>query len=88
MGYYVNPPTKSKEQWLAENGVAISLSAVMNFDFADGYLPVCLVDNGPFTAAAIAYSPEERDEFLRPDGRHKEWYAVSREHLKPWYHPR
>jgi hypothetical protein len=55
------------------------------FDFDSSYLPVCLVNNGLFTAAAIAYSPGERDEFARSDGRPKLWFKVSREVLKPWY---
>jgi hypothetical protein len=85
MGYYVNPPNSSKEAWLNENGVVLAPSSVMNFNFSDNFLPVCLVDNGPFTAAAICYNADERDEFARGDGRSKKWYAVSREALAPYY---
>lgn len=34
---------------------------------------VCVVDNRIFEAAAYCYSPEEMEEFLRPDGRRKVW---------------
>jgi hypothetical protein len=35
------------------------------------------VDNGPFTAAAIAYSPEELTYFANPDDcRPKRWFLV------------
>lgn len=84
MGYYINPPDKSKEQFLVEFGEPIQASEVKaRINECD--LPVCLVDNGPFTAAGIAYDEAEADCFLQPDGRPKRWFAVSREALKPYY---
>lgn len=73
MGYYINPIEMSKEVWL---------SAYPKVDpyitgFVDGdERLVCLVDNGPFTAAAVAVDKIEYDTFLRPDGRTKVWYKV------------
>lgn len=44
---------------------------------------VCLVDNGPFTAAAIAFSEDEFRQFSDPtDTRFKEWYRVEESKLR------
>ena len=88
MGYYINPTDMSKEQWLAGNGFKISGRDIKMNGFENirsNELPVCLVDNGPFTAAAIAYNQQEFDEFMKPDGRGKTWYLVPRVLLKQWY---
>ena len=84
MGYYVNPTDTSKEAFLHEEGREITDEEARNFDFSKDELPVCLVDNYMFTAAAIAYDPRERDIFLEPDGRSRKWYAVPRSQLKRW----
>lgn len=73
MGYYINPIDMSKEVWL---------SAYPEVDpyatgFVDGdELLVCLVDNGPFTAAAVAINNTEYECFMRLDGRSKTWNRV------------
>jgi hypothetical protein len=75
MGYYVNPSSTSKETWLQENGTKVP--DVLKFDEKPGYRPVCLVDNGPFTAAGICYDDRELDAFKRPDDwRPKQWFMV------------
>ncbi len=85
MGYYINPPDMSKEQFLDQNGRVIKRDEVMNFDFNSNELPVCLVDNGWMPAAVIAYNERERDAFADPDDRRpKFWYAVSVDLLKPY----
>lgn len=86
MGYYVNPEGKfksgEKEKWLFANGRAVP----------DGDLPaweeiskdkamVCLINNGVFTAAAIAFKESEYHVFLTPDGRPRIWFSVDREKL-------
>lgn len=80
MGLYINPPTQSKEDWLAQNGSIVGEAPptlIKSFDHVRTLLPVCLVDNGAFTAAAIAYDQREFDDFRRPDDhRRKLWFLV------------
>lgn len=75
MGLYLNPRTMSQIEWLKQNGV-LALTTPRWEDPAPGYSIVCLVDNGPFTASAVAFSRAELDEFARPDGRFKMWFIV------------
>ena len=83
MGYYVNPTTgQSKEAYLAEHGRRVPLAEFVTFaDFDGPELPVCLVDNGFFTAAAVGYCAGEVEAFASPDGRYKEYYMVPRTKL-------
>lgn len=37
---------------------------------------VCVVDNGPFAAAAYAYSKSEWEVFSAVDNRKKQWYVL------------
>jgi hypothetical protein len=85
MGYYINPKTGSKEEWLAKNAKPISDSQAESFKFGLNSLPVCLVDNGGFTAAGIAYDARELRAFLNPDPRPKKWYSVESDKLKEWF---
>ena len=78
MGCYINPQDISKEQFLADHGVPCSTPGPITED----YLPVCLVNNGFFTAAGVAYSQGEVEAFQYPDGRPKKWFMVSRENLR------
>jgi len=81
MGCYVNPKDMSKEEWL--NGFGERVNDV-DYDEAVkmGCLPVVLLDNGIFTAAGVAYSKQEADEFTAPDDRRpKTFYHVRRELL-------
>ena len=85
MGYYINPPNMTKEQFLESYGLELNNPPFWHDIERDGLdFPVCLVDNGPFTAAAIAYSSSELDVFKREDGRPKRWFLVARELLKPY----
>lgn len=69
MGYYVNPRNESKESFLMRKGIEVPSNTMQWSDLPSGCLPVILVDNGPFTAAAIAYSERELAEFTRTDDR-------------------
>jgi sugar lactone lactonase YvrE len=76
MGVYINPKNQSKEDWLRENCISVSRYTPV-FDQTKEILPVCLVDNGIFTAAGIAFSEREREAFLDPtDRREKLWFEV------------
>jgi len=76
MGYYINPEDMSKEEFLKLHGTPIRSVDVKSVP--NDTLPVCLVDNGLFTAAGIIYSSQEADEFLRVDGRRKQWFSALR----------
>ena len=79
MGCYVNPNT-DKGQWLKANGQATGNTPGPR---TSTHLPVCLVDNGMFTAAAVAYSDRELREFTRPDDfRPRTWFTVPIEKLR------
>lgn len=78
MGCYVNPTNMSKEAWLAEHGRQIP---VLSCQITEDEVPVCLVNNGLFTAAGVAFSADELQAFIHPDGRHKEYFMVKREDL-------
>jgi len=84
MGYYINPTDMTKEDFLCQHGTPI-MGKEAYVNITEDRLPVCLVDNGFFTAAGIAYSAGEVDVFLHPDGRPKKWFSVPRAALKPWY---
>jgi hypothetical protein len=70
MGCYVNPKESSKESWLKGNAKERGpvQDPVPEFSsFPAGTLPVILIDNGRFTAAGVAFSKEEYQEFTRLD---------------------
>ena len=76
MGYYIDPMDMSKEEWLAKNGIKMHLAELKGSDLFDT-LPVCLVNNGAFTAAAVCFSAEEFKDFSNPkDMRDKQWFIV------------
>lgn len=84
MGYYINPPDISKEDFLLNHGKVIKTAAeIMTLDFKTSY-PVCLVQNDGFTAAGIAYDQHEAKVFLHPDPRERVWFEVSAENLAPY----
>lgn len=91
MGCYVNPPSITKEEWLEKNGLLVGRmnqgqeDLVPTFSgFPSHHLPVILVDNAAFTAAGVAYCPQEYDSFLLPsykDSRPKLIYSVEQDKL-------
>lgn len=86
MGYYINPTDTTKEEWLLKHGKRATSADCLRHDFASSDLPVVLVDNGPFTAAAICYNSRETEEFTRSsDKRPKMFFIVTKSDLKPWY---
>jgi len=82
MGTYINPKNESKEQWLARNATACGTQAPAMPTADERTLLVCLVNNGPFTAAAVIYNTNELQEFADPgDYRPKQWYLAKIEDL-------
>jgi len=81
MGCYINPTNgQTKEQWLAEHSDGPSTTGKAGIIVND-YYPVCLVDNGAFTAAAVCYNNREIETFKRDDGRRKAWFQVHKDDL-------
>jgi hypothetical protein len=71
----------SKEDWLLSNSLMVS-SSPPQWDESKKVLPVCLVNNGLFTAAGIAFSKDELQAFCVPsDRRPKRWFTVETEKL-------
>lgn len=84
MGVYVNPPDRTKETWLKENGVVLPfVPTIWQRDFnPETHLPVVLVDNGAWTAALIVWCDSELKRVLEDQtGRPMIWYLVSLEKL-------
>jgi hypothetical protein len=86
MGQYIDPTDgTTKEEWLEKNGEPILQDeAVMTHE---NYLPVCLVDNGAFTAAGISFDERQLNN-MKYDGteRVKKWYLVEKGLLEPFCH--
>ena len=75
MGCYINPRDMDKEEWLRLHGETTQGPTPIT----ETHVPVCLVDNGPFTAAGVAFNEREVQAFSYPDGRFKIWFRVARE---------
>lgn len=81
MGYYVNPTDGStKESFLRKYGRQVSM---LEASVTETELPVVLVDNRAFTAAAIAFDEAELKAFSDPgDNRTKMFYQVPKDVLQ------
>lgn len=76
MGAYVNPPTGTKEDWLALNARELTRAeAELHTDFENDLL-VVLVQNAAFSAAGVAFSPGEKDVFLNTCNREKRYFQA------------
>ena len=85
MGCYVDPLNEAKEDFLEREGREVESDYISkNYKMIKekGYLPVVLCDNGPFTAAGVAYTEREFERFVRYDNRPKRFFIVSVEKLK------
>lgn len=79
MGHYINPPDKTKEQFLEEHAKSVALPIVNAYEYnADHHptlVPICLIDNGHFTAAGVLMDATERRAFIEDGtGRPRKWY--------------
>lgn len=84
MGFYINPPNCSKEDFLVKHGTFLGAAPATHREGDN--IAVCLVDNGGFTAAGIAIDQRERNDFAREDGRAKVWFHVPLPLLTPFLH--
>jgi len=82
MGKYVNIDlerrplhARGKATALVQSG-AERISEPTAFDQHPGKAVLCVVENGPFDAAAWAFSQGELECFKREDGRPKSWLTV------------
>lgn len=78
MGYYIETGKRlGKAKWLVDNA-----KAMITFAPVAGtaeMIPVCVIDNGAFEAAGIAFDSEELSCFNNPtDYRLKTWLSVPR----------
>ncbi len=70
MGYYieVDEPKNKAQQLVDLHGAVILTRQPDSFEnVPDGMALICVVDNGPFEAAALCYSAQEFAEFAAPD---------------------
>jgi len=82
MGVYLNVEDQSKETWLQKNAMQINETEAREHEDYKDLMLIVLVQNMMFSAAAIAYKPEEKVEFLDPnDNRLKKFYLVERKKL-------
>ena len=81
MGMYINPEGEAtKEEWLFVHGLRCKQTPT--WPAPEGKVLVCLVDNGFFRAAGVAYSKREYEAFLHPDPRDKSWWITDIDSLK------
>jgi hypothetical protein len=79
MGYYIDTPLPTRK---AEQLISLHDATKVNpsqHDFNSDKALICVVENGSFDAAGIAFSENERDTFMYPDGRPKTWLSISKE---------
>lgn len=69
MGYYVQTGTthRKAERIAHEHGGHIVRKPRQFSDIPEDKALICVVDNGPFEAAALAYDEREFDAFTEPD---------------------
>lgn len=81
MGYYIPGPTVGKGAYLIKEHDALPCSQAMAWMAIEHptMVPVCVVSNGDFEAAAVVYSDAEYEGFAdRQDVRPKQWYVMNR----------
>ena len=79
MGLYINPPTMTKEEFLAAHAERVTEQRIQKFLFDPDKmaLPLCLVDNGNFTALAVGFDKQETLRWHdKRDFRPKKFYII------------
>ncbi len=84
MGFYIDGTTKDKINWLENNGkLAYQDFCNLWHIRKENELPVCIVDNGHFTALVVIYSQDEYIRWCDPiDSRPKLWYLMPMAKIK------
>lgn len=86
MGFYINPENQTKEEWLLNNARPTSSVEVEQWDFSEEteQYPICLIDNGPFTAAAVLYNHREIEAFTnyQHDPRPRFFFLANKKDLE------
>lgn len=81
MGYYIQTKGhhKKAEAICDQNEEAFIIPQPTSFGKVPANMGlVCVVNNGPFEAAAYCYNEQEFDAFKEPDGRSKVWLLMDR----------
>ncbi len=81
MGYYIEVPrNKGKAQQIVElYGGQIVFRPPSFEDITPDEAIICVVDNGPFEAAAFAFNQDELHVFTHMDGRPRTWVIMNRQ---------
>ena len=81
MGYYIQTaePCHKAGQLVSERGASRALKPETLAEIPEGEALVCVVQNGPFDAAALIYCDEELRAFGDPnDPRPREWLLMDK----------
>jgi hypothetical protein len=80
MGFYIQGPQSGKARFLSAKYDCIEIPQPRSFDEIETDLAlICVVDNGPFEAAAYCFSQGEFEAFTqRDDLRQKTWLLMNK----------
>jgi len=84
MGYYLEVPERNNKraQLIKLHGAEDAGFPPANLaQVPKGKMLICVVENGVFDAAGIAYSDEELKRFKAPDSRPKTWLLIDTEEV-------
>ena len=77
MGFYINPSDMEKEDWLRIHGTRLKHEPTheeLPQYIETGNIPVCLVLNLMFTAAAVCVNSGELSAFTQEDDQRPKWW--------------
>ena len=80
MGYYIQTSGHhNKAEEICKEHDAIIIPEPKSFsEVPPDHALICVVNNGPFEAAAYCYSEKEFLEFAKPDGRSRKWVLMDK----------